>query len=303
MSNLNRSFRRHHKFVGVSAVAALTLALSACGGSAAADGELNLYGSTITKDEALADRLPADWKAGITVPVKVLRPSAFVDGDGTTVGLQPDLVRAVGAKLGIPVTVEPVAFDGHVPGVMAGKYAFTVSTGDHEQRRAVLDMVDYINAGVAWLTTNDSEIQSEEDICGHTIGVIKGTDQELRAEEKVKECDQAGVPGTTVNAFSNTLVTVPLEADRIDVAYDSVAFMLYVAEHEADKFRMVGEPELLAPIALGVMKGEKEKVDLLRDTMQALMDEGVYEKVMEEWDQQDLALDKIYVNAEGMPKN
>nr|WP_237686712.1 transporter substrate-binding domain-containing protein [Arthrobacter jiangjiafuii] len=299
---MNRSFRRDHKILSVGAAAALVLGLTACGASASASEELTLYGSTITKDDALAERLPAEWKAGITVPVKVLRPSAFVDEKGETVGLQPDLVRALGAKWGIPVTVEPVGFDGHVPGVLAGKYAFTVSTGDHEQRRAVLDMVDYIKAGVAWLTTNDSDIQTKDDICGHNIGVIKGTDQEMRAEEKVKECDEMGVSGTTVNAFSNTLITVPLEAGRIDVAYDSVAFMLYVAENEADKFRMVGDTEMLAPIAFGVEKGEQEKVDLLKDTLQSLQDDGTYDMVIEEWKQQELALDGVYVNGEGMPE-
>jgi ABC-type amino acid transport substrate-binding protein len=76
---------------------------------------------------------------------------------------------------------------------------------------------------------------------------------------------------------------VPLEADRIDIAYDSVSYMLYAANHQADQFRMVGEPELLAPIAFGVKKGEQEEVDLLRDSVQALMDDGVYEDVMAEW--------------------
>jgi polar amino acid transport system substrate-binding protein len=293
---------RLHRFLGAGAVAALALGLSACGASADAAPEVNLYGTTITKDEALAERLPEEWKQGITVPVKVLQPNAFVDEDGKTVGLQPDVVQALGAKWGIPVTVEPVGFDGHVPGVMAGKYAFTVSTGDHPQRREVLDMVDYLNAGVAWLTTQDSDITSKDDICGHVIGVIKGTDQEQRAEEKVKECDAAGVPGTTVNAFSNTLITVPLEADRIDVAYDSVSYMLYAAKHEAEKFRLVGDTELLAPIALGVQKGEQEKVELLRDSLQSLVDDGTYGKIFEEWDQEELALDKIYVNKEGMPE-
>lgn len=280
---------------------ALGLGLAACGSDAAATEDLELYGNTVSRDEALSERVPEDWKAGITVPVKVLQPNAFVDEDGNTVGVQPDLVRALGASWGVPVTMEPVGFDGHVPGVMAGKYAFTASTGDHEQRRDVMDMVDYINAGVAWLTTQDSDIETTEDICGQRIGVIKGTDQEMRAEEKAAECEAAGIPGTTVTGFSNTLITVPLEADRIDVAYDSVSYMLYAANNQSDQFRLVGEQELLAPIAFGVKKGEQEKVEFLRDSMQALMDSGVYEDVMAEWGQEDLELDQVYVNMEGMP--
>lgn len=302
MSESPRTVRRLRQVTVLCATGALALGLSACGsGSATETVDLELHGNTITQDEALSERLPEEWKNGITVPVKVLQPNAFVDEDGNTVGLQPDLVRALGATWGVSVTMEPVGFDGHVPGVMAGKYSFTASTGDHEQRRDVMDMIDYVNAGVAWLTTNDSAIQTKEDICGHAIGVIKGTDQEMRAEEKVAECEEAGVPGTTVTGFSNTLITVPLEADRIDIAYDSVSYMLYAANHQADQFRMVGEPELLAPIAFGVKKGEQEKVDLLRDSVQALMDDGVYEDIIAEWGQEDLALDRVYVNSEGLP--
>ncbi|MGM7671263.1 transporter substrate-binding domain-containing protein [Microbacterium sp. A93] len=304
MSTSPRTVRRLRQATGLFAAGALALGLSACGADAeAGDQDLELYGHTISQDEALAERVPEEWKAGITVPVKVLQPNAFVDEDGETVGLQPDFVRAMGAKWGVDVTMEAVGFDGHVPGVMAGKYAFTASTGDHEQRRDVMDMVDYINAGVAWLTTQDSDIETKEDICGHVIGSIKGTDQEQRAEDFVAECEAKGIEGTESVGFSNTLITVPLEADRIDVAYDSVSYMLYAADHEADKFRLVGEPELLAPIAFGVKKGEQEKVDLLRDTMQALMDEGVYEDVMSEWGQDNLTLDKVYVNQEGMPQS
>lgn len=297
-----RTVRRLRQTAGLCAAGALALGLAACGGGAGASGEdLELYGHTITQDEALSERLPEEWKDGITVPVKVLQPNAFVDEDGETVGLQPDLVRALGAKWGVPVTMEAVGFDGHVPGVMAGKYSFTASTGDHPQRRDVMDMVDYLNAGVAWLTTQDSEIQTKEDVCGKTIGVIKGTDQEQRAEETAAECEKAGTPGTTVTGFSNTLITVPLEADRIDVAYDSVSYMLFAAKNQSDQFRLVGDTELLAPIAFGVKKGEQEKVDLLRDSVQALMDDGVYEDVFAEWDQEDLALEQVYVNGEGMP--
>ncbi|MEV4902698.1 transporter substrate-binding domain-containing protein [Citricoccus sp. NPDC055426] len=306
MSTSHRTARRlrrtAQRCAAGAGILALGLGLAACGSDAAASGEdLELYGHTITQDDALAERVPEEWKAGITVPVKVLQPNAFVDDDGETVGLQPDFVRALGAKWGVPVTMEPVAFDGHVPGVMAGKYAFTASTGDHEQRRDVMDMVDYINAGVAWLTTQDSDIQTKDDICGHTIGSIKGTDQELRAEDVVAECEAKGISGTESVGFSNTLITVPLEADRIDVAYDSVSYMLYAASHQSDQFRLVGEQELLAPIAFGVKKGEQEKVDLLRDSMQSLMDDGVYEDVMAEWGQEDLSLDQVYVNQEGMP--
>jgi len=287
------------------AVASLAGALAACSPAQDDAGDapqgLELYGHTITVDEALAAQLPAEWKSGITIPVKVLQPNAYVDESGEVVGVQPDLVAAMAAKWGVDVTMEAVAFDGHVPGVLAGKYAFTASTGDHPQRREVLTLVDYLAAGVAYLTATDSEIKTKDDICGHHIGVIKGTDQELRAEDKIAECEAAGISGTTMTGFSNTLITVPLEAGRIDVAYDSLSYMLYMAATQPDQFRVVGDLEMVAPLGFGVEKGQDDRVKLLQETVQALMDDGVYGDILEEWGQQDLGFEKPYVNQEGMP--
>ncbi|WP_298039518.1 transporter substrate-binding domain-containing protein [uncultured Microbacterium sp.] len=300
-----RASSRFNKAAVLAALMATAVALPACtatqGGDDAGSEGLELYGHTIVADQELADRVPAEWKGGITVPVKVLQPNAYVDETGEVVGLQPDLVAAMAAKWGVDVTMEAVAFDGHVPGVMAGKYAFTASTGDHPQRREVLTLVDYLAAGVAYLTAADSDIETKDDICGRHIGVIKGTDQELRAEDKAAECDAAGIPGTTVTGFSNTLITVPLEAGRIDVAYDSVSYMLYMADTQPDQFRLVGDLEMVAPIAFGVENGQDDKVALLQETVQALMDDGVYDAIFAEWGQQELALDDAYVNQKGMP--
>ncbi|MEV4902716.1 transporter substrate-binding domain-containing protein [Citricoccus sp. NPDC055426] len=295
-----KTLKRTSALLTAPIAAAALLFLTGCGGAASVDtaAEQDFYGTTVSFHQDLADRVPEEWKSGITVPAKVLQPNAFVDEDGAVVGMQPDLVEAFSALWGIPITVESVAFDGHVPGVMAEKYAFTVSTGDHEKRREVMDMVDYSAAGVAWLTQADSDLTSKDDICGHVIGVIKGTDQEERAHEKAEACAAQGIEGTEAIGFSNTLISVPLQAERIDVAYDSLAQMVYFAENQSDEFRLVGDPEPGVTLALGVKAGEQEKVDLLQDSLQELMDSGAYEAIFAEWGLSDLMLDRAYVNGQ-----
>lgn len=283
----------------------MTLLLAGCGnegpGSAASAAEpLELYGHTISYDEELAAKVPDDWKDGVTVPIQVLRPNAFVDEAGNTVGLQPDLLRAIGTKLGIDIEMEVTSFDAQVPGVQANRYAFTTATGDFPKRRDILTMVDYTLAGLGWMVLEDSPIKAVEDVCGATIGVAKGTNQEVLAEEFAAECEKKGVEGTKIVGFSNTLMSVPLEARQIDVTYDSVSSVMHFAEEESGKFRMVGDPDIQGAIAWGVNKPEAEKADLLMEATQALVDEGVYTSVFEHWGLPELQLDKIYKNSEGM---
>lgn len=287
-----------------AALALLAGGLTACGGEDAAVADsMELYGHTVEFDQELADRVPADWEGGITVPLQVLRPNAFVDEDGNSVGVQPDLVKAMSTKLGIDISMEVAPFDAQVPGVQSGQYAFTTATGDFPERQKVLTMVDYTIAGLGWLTTTDSDIETVDDICGKTIGVAKGTNQEVKVEEVIADCEAQGIQGTEAVGFSNTLMTVPLEADRIDVTYDSISSVLHFAEKESEKFRMVGDQLNDAPIAFGVVAGEQEKAELLRDTLKELQDEGVYAAVFEEWGLPTLMLDDIHINSEGLTLN
>lgn len=292
----------------VAFAGAVVMAMAGCGtdgeqggnNGSAAGGPLELYGHTVEFDQSLADRVPADWKGGITLPIQVLRPNAYVDESNEVIGMQPDLLRAFGTKVGIDITFEVAPFDSQVPGVQSGQYAFTTATGDFEQRREVLDMVDYTVAGLGWLVNAGSDITTVDDLCGKHIGVAKGTNQEVRVEDFITECDEKGIPGTTATGFSNTLMTVPLEANRIDATLDSISSVLYFSNSESDKFNMIGEPMLDAPIAFGVVKGETEKVELIRDVMQSLIDDGTYDAVFENWQLDMLKLDKIYVNSEGL---
>ncbi|MGM7671255.1 transporter substrate-binding domain-containing protein [Microbacterium sp. A93] len=291
----------------LGAGATLTLlagGLTACGGGDSDTAEsMELYGHTVEFNQDLADRVPADWEGGITVPLQVLRPNAFVDEDGNSVGVQPDLVKAMSTKLGIDIDMEVAPFDAQVPGVQAGQYAFTTATGDFPERQKVLTMVDYTIAGLGWLTKADSDIETVDDICGTTIGVAKGTNQEVKVEEFIADCEAKGVEGTEAVGFSNTLMTVPLEADRIDVTYDSISSVLHFAEKEPERFTMVGDQLNDAPIAFGVIAGEQEKAELLRATLKELKDAGVYESVFTEWGLPTLMLDDIYINSEGLTLN
>lgn len=292
-------FRAFPLIVTVAAAAALSL--TACTANApAATESIELYGHTVTTDEALAAAVPADWKSGITVPIQVLRPNAFVDEDGKTVGMQPDLIAALAVKLGIPITTEVTSFDAQVPGVQANRYAFTTATGDFEKRREIMNMTDYTLAGLGWMVRNESDIQSKDDVCGHSIGVAKGTNQEVMAEEFVADCEAQGIEGTSIVGIANTIMTVPLEAKQVDVIYDSISSVLYFQEHQGDSFRMVGAAEYDAAIAFGVNKADTAKAELLQKATQALVDEGVYASIFEHWGLADLQLQQIHLNSEGL---
>lgn len=298
--------------LGVTAGIVLTaLALTSCASSTPAaesaapeDGPFTIYGVEVPENEEIAAMLPDDVKASGTMVTSTDgagAPRTFLDEQGDISGVIPDIVGALGATLGVDIEVQVNAFDAQVPGVQSGRFDFSLDTGDFETRREVLDMVDYYKAGWVYMVaagnpegiTNDQLTQ-----CGLRVGVHKGTTQETMARDLSTKCTEEGLEAIDVQAVSNTLLAVPLKADRIDVAWENESAGLAAADKEPGTFAIAGDPEFAAYLAFGVMKDRPELRDALQAALQELIDTGVYQAILDEWGVGDLAIDYASVNSD-----
>ena len=101
-------------------------------------------------------------------------PAEFLDTDGTAIGYDVDLTKAIAAVLGVSSTTHTAEFDSIIAAVGtkydAGISSFTVTN----EREAALDMVSYINVGSRFTVVagNPEGVNSSDhlDLCGLTIG-------------------------------------------------------------------------------------------------------------------------------------
>lgn len=279
----------------LAAAAGFALVLSGCsgsgGGSDAADaGGANLpTGEEIstTVDPELTKLLPADIvdQGKINVAVDIpFPPMAMYDDSNREIGFDPELGRLIGQKLGIDVSLNKQAFDSVIPSLQANKNDIIMSgMNDTPERQKTLSFVDYTHGGfaIAVKAGNPDKITTQKDLCGKTVSVQKATVQGdlLRA----MDCD------ITVMELPNDLdAQTALRAGKSQAyAADAVVTEYVVATTDDGKaFEIVRDPENPAgfnPVysGIGILKEDTELTEAVRAALQALIEDGTYQKVLE----------------------
>ena len=280
----------------LAASAALALALTGCSGGGSADSAGGSTGGSdlpvgdeisTTVDKDLTALLPERIvdKGVINIAVDIpFPPMAMYDENNRAIGFDPELGRLLGQKLGVDVSLNKQAFDSVIPSLQAGKNDLIMSgMNDTAERQKVLSFVDYSYGGfaVAVKKGNPDGITGVKDLCGKTVSVQKATIQGdlLRA----MDC------GINVMELPNDLdAQTALRAGKSQ-AYtaDAVVAEYVVATTDDGKaFEIVRDPENPAgfnPVysGIGMLNSETELVEAVKQALQALIDEGTYQEVLD----------------------
>lgn len=275
---------------------AAALALSGCSGSGsgssaqepAESSSLPVGDEVSTTAEAeLTELLPEDIRdAGVlNIAVDIpFPPMAMYDENNRAVGFDPELGRLLGQKLGIDVSLNKQAFDSVIPSLQANKNDIIMSgMNDTPERQETLSFVDYTYGGfaIAVRKGNPEGITTQRDLCGKTVSVQKATVQGdlLRA----MDCDV-----TVMELPSDLDAQTALRAGKSD-AYSAdavVAEYVVATTEDGEAFEIVRDPENPAgfnPVysGIGILKGEDELIEAVQRGLQALIDEGTYQEVLE----------------------
>src|SRR5437763_11744037 len=189
-----------------SAVPLVAVALAvatACGSSNKTTSSTSSTASTptVAANPAVEKLVPAAVKSKGTLTVAAdasYAPNEFIASDGhTVVGMDPDLMKALGAVMGVRVKVVNVPFDSIIPGMQAGKYDVGASSfTDTKAREKTVDFVTYLHVGEAFLTKagTGAHPKTLADLCGLTVSVEAGTTELSDATNQNKKCTTAGKP-------------------------------------------------------------------------------------------------------------
>lgn len=295
-----------NRFVSaVAAVAAGAVILTGCAAAAddtdapAADAPL-----WTEADADLAARY-AELSAGtftIATDVTVGLPWASTDeADGTTpVGLDIDLGIAIAEVLGADYAVENTAFDTLIPGVVGGRYTIAVSAhSDTEARREQVDFVDFVYDASGILIHKNSPLSENltmADMCGLTVGVIRGGVEEGYALTASDECVAGGEPAIVIEAFQSLQdAELAVASERIDVLLGDKVRNAYIEALPNANLKQSGDRIGEVLVGLLVAK-DSEMTTLVADAMGALIESGVYGQILDTWGLTDAAVDGVYVN-------
>src|ERR1700728_2687346 len=153
------------KLLAALGVAALGLVvLAGCGSSSSSSSSSSAAttSSTSSANASVAAQVPAAIKSKGTLNVATeaqYAPNEFIAPDGhTIIGMDPDMVKALGEVMGLKVNMINASFEAIIPGIEAGRYDLGASSfTDTKEREKVVDFVDYHDRGICWQPKSSSQ--------------------------------------------------------------------------------------------------------------------------------------------------
>lgn len=237
-------------------------------------------------DSAAAGLVPAAIKAKGTLVIATdpsYPPDESKDQNGTIVGWDVDLGKAIGAKLGLKVTFTEVTFADIVTGIQTGKYdAGMSSITDNKTREAADDFVTYFNSGSKLMVPKGNPKHltdtspTDLSLCGLTIGVEKTTVQEdPDLPNRSKACQAAGKPAIKALAQdTQDQVNESLASGRCDAVLADSPVVDYYAH--SGNFEAVGDIYAAAPYGIAISKSNSGLSQAFLAALKDLVQDGTY---------------------------
>ncbi|MBF0469643.1 MAG: transporter substrate-binding domain-containing protein [Desulfamplus sp.] len=198
---------------------------------------------------------------------------------GKHTGFDVELWDAIAKEIGITYDLQPMDFNGIIPGLQSGQLDAGIAGITIKPERAqVVDFSDpYYNAGLLILVKAETkDITKVEDLAGKIVATKLGTTSEdfLKKNAKAKE----------VKLYpNNDAMFMELMMGGADaVMFDSPVIANYVREVGKEKVMVVGPLYMGQSYGIGFPKGS-ELTGKVNAALKTLKDKGVYRDLYMKW--------------------
>lgn len=259
-------------------------------------------GSSTGANPAIEKLVPASIKSKGTITVASdasYAPNEFIASDGhTVIGMDPDLMKAIGGLMGLKVRVLNVPFGSIIPGLQAGKYDVGASSfTDTKAREKTVDFVTYLSVGEAFLTKAGSSANPKAlaDLCGLTVSVESATVEQMDAQSQNKKCQAAGKPAIKLLVFPDQNgANLALQSGRAQVDFADSPIIAYQVRKLGVQVR--SSPTFgVAPYGLALPKGNGMAKPVLA-ALKELMANGTYATILKKWQIQSAGISNPTIN-------
>jgi polar amino acid transport system substrate-binding protein len=287
----------------IGAPALVVLALAGCGSSKSSSTASTATATvpSVSTNASIAAQVPAAIKSKGTLNVGTeaqYAPNEFIAPDGhTVIGMDPDMVKAIAAVLGLKATMINSTFEAIIPGLAAGRYDVGASSfTDTKEREKTVDFVTYLSVGQAFLTKANGgpTPNTLADLCGLTVAVEKGTVEFEEAEKQNKKCKEAGKPIKLLVFPGQNDANLALSSGRAEVDYADSPIIAYQVRKLGVSVR--SSPTFgAAPYGLALPKGNGMAKPVL-EALKVLMANGTYAAILKKWELQSAAISNPAIN-------
>jgi polar amino acid transport system substrate-binding protein len=275
-----------HSLLLVCVVLVAAFVASACGGGeekpAAASPTPRAAGSPTASLAAGVPEL-ADGTLQVGSDIAYAPIEFYEEGTQNPVGLDIDIAKALAKELGVKVEFMNTGFDGLIGALQAKRFDIIMSSMTvTEKRQQEIDFIPYFTAGTGILVQagNPKNIQSLADLCGKNVAVQLGTIQVDQLDAQNEQCAQK----ISITTFDqNPLAVEQLRLGRADAVTADYPVAANDARLSQGKLEVVGTQFEAAPYGIGLRKDSTALNAALTKALQAIMDNGEYDKILADW--------------------
>jgi polar amino acid transport system substrate-binding protein len=168
---------------------------------------------------------------------------------------------------------------------------------DTKERQKVVDFVTYFSAGTSfYVKAGGPTINSLADLCGHSVGVERGTTQADDSTAQSKKCKSAGKAGVSVHVYPDqNAANLAISSGRQQVGMADSPVAAYIVKQSNGRFKLTGKPYNTAPYGIAVPKGNGMTKPIL-DAIKKLMSNGTYMSLLKKYNVQEGAIHNPTVN-------
>lgn len=257
--------------------------------------------SHLTEIPELAALVPEDVRArGELVNGAELSyaPMEFQGPGGEPVGMDLDILAAIGAVLGLSTRTEVAQFARIIPSVGSsydiGMSAFTIN----EERLREVHMVSYFQAGISYaVKTGNPYGVVWDDACGTKIALQVGTYMEELARERSSACIDAGDDAADVLPFATSSeASVTVAGGKADIFMADSPVTAYAIAQSRGTLEAIGEVEESALNGIVVSKDNPELAEAICAALQHLIDTGELDAILAAWGNESGRIDTAEVD-------
>lgn len=265
-------------FVALAASSALVLA--ACGDDSDDNGAGSENGST----EGVQGDLIEDGTLVVAMSGE-FQPFSYFDGN-TLTGFDHDIGAAVAEELGLEMRGEAATFASLIGGLQANRYDVLVaSMTPTEERAEAVEFTDgYYSSGAQAFVQTGTECTDITQMDSPAVGVATGTTYMTYLEDE--GADWVG----EIRSFDSDVVALrDLGTGRLDAVMTDRLVGLYQIEEAGLDVVECGDPLYTESPAFAVKKGNTGLVEDLNEALAAIVDNGTYAEISEEYFGQDIS--------------
>lgn len=216
-------------------------------------------------------------------------PMGFRDKDDNLVGVDIDLAKAVGKKLGIKVEFQPIDWDAKEAELKSKNIdcVWNGMSATKDRQKSMTLSNKYFNNKILVMSLDKGiNIKSSADLKNYKVG----TQADSAALESVKADKNYDSFADNVSEYPTyDEAILDMKAGRIDVIVIDEVYALYNNKNKTKLYQSdfdFGSDKY----AVGFRKGDKELAVKVNDAIQECIDDGTADKICEKWFGKDSSL-------------